>query len=266
MLYAKYARGYRSGSINTGVPPSIAVIEPEKVNSYETGFKSNFSGPIHGSFDVSFFYNDLTNQQLRQSFINVSNNATLPATVNAGQSRIYGAEIEFSISPLTGLRIDGSYAYLNGKITSVNFPSLPANSPVVPIGGFQTGDELVNTPMNKADLSSAYSLPLNPDIGTISFGPTVVYVDTQVSNGGVRNTAGQICCVSVLPSYTLLNVNASWNSIFRSSVDLSLFATNVTNKEYVTYGQAFGISPLGFDSRQLGQPRMYGATLRYSFK
>ena len=42
------------------------------------------------------------------------------------------------------------------------------------------------------------------------------------------------------------------------------FATNVTDKQYFTYIPGIGIAT-GFETAQLGQPRMYGARIRLHF-
>jgi iron complex outermembrane recepter protein len=61
----------------------------------------------------------------------------------------------------------------------------------------------------------------------------------------------------------LLNLNASWESIFASAIDVSLFATNVTQEHYYLYVP--GLDSAGAEFASLGQPRMYGARIRYRF-
>ncbi len=48
-----------------------------------------------------------------------------------------------------------------------------------------------------------------------------------------------------------------------SPVDMSIFATNVTDEEYQTY--VTGNWGTGFELGQVGPPRMYGMRLRYNF-
>ena len=61
-----------------------------------------------------------------------------------------------------------------------------------------------------------------------------------------------------------LDLNLDWNSVGGSPVDVSLFANNVTNQfTVVTLNGLRDI--LGFDARQLGEPRMYGGRLRVRF-
>ncbi|RZJ95986.1 MAG: hypothetical protein EOO76_20425 [Novosphingobium sp.] len=67
----------------------------------------------------------------------------------------------------------------------------------------------------------------------------------------------------LLPPTDLLNLNLNWNGVAGTPVDLSVFATNVTNERYFT--QVNEQSSSGFVSKFLGEPRMYGVRLRYRF-
>ena len=69
--------------------------------------------------------------------------------------------------------------------------------------------------------------------------------------------------LGTLPPSNLLNLNASWESIFGSTVDLSLFATNVTQDHYYLFVP--GLDSAGAEFASLAEPRMYGARLRYRF-
>ena len=61
----------------------------------------------------------------------------------------------------------------------------------------------------------------------------------------------------------LFNLNFNWTGVFGSPVDISAFVTNLTDEEYITYVSGLWLN--GFESGQVGMPRMYGARLRYNF-
>lgn len=63
---------------------------------------------------------------------------------------------------------------------------------------------------------------------------------------------------------SLLDLSLNWEGGAGTPIDLGLFATNVTNKYYYTHVNEQSSS--GFISRYLGEPRMYGMRLRYSFE
>jgi len=58
--------------------------------------------------------------------------------------------------------------------------------------------------------------------------------------------------------------NRGWMGILGSGFDLSLFGTNVLEKEYITFVNG-GYYAYGFEAVQMGMPRQFGARLRYSF-
>jgi iron complex outermembrane recepter protein len=95
-----------------------------------------FFDPFSGVFNVSVFDNEFRNQQLTVGFIANDNAPVAPTSVplNAGKSRIYGAELETHISPIKGVTLAVGYTYLNARIISVaNYPDV-ANSAYVVSG------------------------------------------------------------------------------------------------------------------------------------
>jgi iron complex outermembrane recepter protein len=66
-----------------------------------------------------------------------------------------------------------------------------------------------------------------------------------------------------IPSNHLLNANLNWEEVAGLPVDVSLFATNLTDEE--NYAYVAGLAPAGLETGVLGQPRMYGLRVRYRF-
>jgi iron complex outermembrane recepter protein len=257
LLYGKYARGYRQGAVNYSAPAEFQTFGPEKVDTYEIGAKTSFRGRISGAFNIAAFYNDFTNQQLAVGLISSANAAgPTQAIVNGGKSRIYGVEIEGTIAPFQGFTIDASYAYLNSKLKSLT-PVVPGPGSPYDIFVFtaQPGTRLTYTPEHKASVTASYRLPLPENIGAVSLAATYSYTGDYLVTSGPYG---------VLPSLELLNLNLNWNSVADKPVDLSLFATNVTNEKYYVSVQDQR-SSAGFVSQIMGQPRMYGLRLRYRF-
>ena len=267
MIYGKYTRGYRAGGVFSNAPANYRSYQPEKVDTYETGFKTTFAGPAPGTFDVTAFYNNFRDEQLQLNFDPAPGAAVSPTTaiLNAGKSRIWGAEIEASITPLKGLTFDVGYTYLNTKITSI--ASVVSTDPnYVVASSAPVGAPLVLSPKNKYVISSTYTLPLAERIGRISAGLTFKHEDKQFANYLYTNPAAVAALggnYGVLAAKDILDANASWNSIAGSTFDVMLFVTNVTDKQYVV--GVGGLGSLGFETETLGQPRMYGGRVRYRF-
>jgi iron complex outermembrane receptor protein len=277
LAYAKYSRGYRAGVINPGLTAPYDMVQPEKVDTYEVGLKTSFEGAISGTFDVAGFYNDFSNQQLQLGFFpnpcyTMAGGVCIPASVtpaaspvNAGQSRIYGAELDAVLIPYEGVTVHVGYSYLNTAITSLNLPSTPAGSLYVVEGAQTVGDHLALTPTNKLVVNVNYALPLAESIGKITLGATFTHTDSMLSNYDDRGDANPaIARLGTLPETDLVDLSANWEGVLGQPFDLSIFATNVTDKHYYTFVPGL-VTAVGFETAQVAPPAMYGVRLRYNF-
>lgn len=263
LLYAKYARGYRQGSVNVS-SYGLETWGPEQVDTYEIGTKTSFDGVVSGIFNLAVFYNDFTDQQLQLGTVACAT-ISLPqcpfvpspaaGIANAGKSTIKGVEVETSINLFAGFRIDIAYTYLDSKIESITLPPPPLGFTALTTAA--AGGPVPLTPENKYTITISYTLPLPESVGRLTLAATGTHQD---------DTLGSVSSISSglyeLPEQELLNVNLNWDSIAGLPLDLSLFATNVTEEEFhvFTTGASFG-----FDSFILNEPRMYGARLKYRF-
>jgi len=269
MVYAKYARGYRAATIAPNVAAPLNLVAPEKVDSYELGLKSSFRGAVRGTFNLAAFYNDFANQQLQVGFNAVpgSGQASTAAPVNAGKSQIYGLEAEATLNPFEGMDLAASYTYLHTEIKSVPASLYTYSDPNFTLAApFMVGDPEVLSPKHKLTVSANYTLPLDASVGRISFGASYTWRSKMLVNYIDReNPNPAIAAFSTLPSLGLLNLNAGWTSIAGSPFDLMVFATNVTKEKYYTYAAGLGSPEVGFETASVGEPRMFGATLKFHF-
>jgi iron complex outermembrane receptor protein len=291
LLYAKWARGYRSGGAN---PTNIGLEtwQPEKVDTYEVGTKFSFRGSVPGYINVAAFYNDFTNQQL------VANGVASPAAqsagfagsqpvVNAGKSRISGFEVDGSATFFDSLRFDLGYAFIDSKLKSITPVAFPTAIYSRLVYTAVVGGPLALTPKNRLTLTGTYTLPLDESIGKISLSGTYIYTSSQYFSradgifttcvaGGTDatncpngfNFASNVAFygndLGKLPATNVLNLNVNWDKVMGSPVDASFFMTNVTNDIYpVALGSA--LSSNGYETFQYAPPRMWGFRLRYSF-
>jgi iron complex outermembrane receptor protein len=270
MIYGKYSRGYRAGGVFPPSPANYRVFDPEKVDTYEVGEKFAFRGPVAGTFDVTAFYNDFRNQQIEAGFLNAPGAPVGPTTgiINAGKSRIYGAEVEASISPFAGLTLAANYTYLNAQITSIA-PLVSTDPNYVITSQIPAGAPLALSPRNKYTLDGSYTLPLDQRVGKVSLGVTFSHTDSQISNYDYYGSPGAALRTALggdfgtLQARNLLDLSLGWKSIIGSPIDLAFFATNLTNRQYYTYIPGLGGS--GFETASLGLPRLFGMRLRYRF-
>src|SRR3546814_5288769 len=67
-----------------------------------------------------------------------------------------------------------------------------------------------------------------------------------------------------LPSYDVVNARLEWSDVAGRPIDLSVFAKNLFDKEYLSTGGVAGVG-MGWVSAVYGAPRMYGLGLRVRF-
>ena len=274
MLYAKYSRGYRQGTVNIFAPvgPQFDVIQPEHVDVYEVGVKSSWHGAAPGSFNIAAFYNDFRNQQILLGLQDVAlNRATATATViNVASSTIKGVEADASVRLFDVLSLNGSLAYLDTKVKDVTLPTL---SPDVPYDTLTPtvakGSQLPFTPKWKATVTAALDLPVPEQVGKVTLSGTFSYTDRVLNQAGdprtgvVQRGNGLIVPNIYLPSVSLWNFNLNWNDVFGAPVDVSAFVINATNKQYyLSYNNR---NSVGFASQIPAEPRTWGVRLRYRF-
>jgi iron complex outermembrane receptor protein len=261
LLYAKYARGYRQGSIISGNFAS-PTFRPEKVDTYEVGAKASFRGAAPGYFNIAGFYNNFTDQQIAVNTVIAADfrGIVAPSQIiaNAGKSRIWGVEVDASVRLFEALKIDASYAYLNTKLISIVPPTLPIFysrlEPVADVGG-----PLAQSPKNRVTVTATYKLPLDESLGELSIGGTFTHTDAnQVHTPKFAPTTYKV------PAINLLNLNADWESVAGTPIDLSFFMTNVTNTKRYVYPIAT-YQTTGAESVFLNQPRMWGVRVKYRF-
>ena len=262
MLYAKYSRGYRQGSINSN-NLGLEVVGPEKVDTYEVGAKTSFRGAMPGYFNITGFYNNFSDQQL------AVNTVVAPAfqgkvspsqpIVNAGRSRIMGIEVDAAVSPFKGFKLELGYAYLDTKLLAFTPPPTPIYySQLLPTA--TVGGPLSLSPKNRITLSATYTLPLDESIGKVSLGVNYTHTD---ANPGVSQAASPN--FYLLPASDLVNLNADWTSVAGSPIDLSFFMTNATNEARIVYPGGGALATYHIEGGHVNQPRMFGFRVKYHF-
>src|SRR5690606_22564819 len=179
-------------------------------------------------FNVAAFYNKLSNQQIFAALVADPVNAALGvaggnAVINAGKSRIYGAEVDASALFFESLRFDLGYTYLNTKITDAGTAATRGDGS--PLGEYIVGTPFITitptsvlgapfalTPKHKLSLSANYTVPLDESIGRLSIGATWVHSSSSVNDYSVPAFVnGQP--LGFTPANDLVNVNIDWKGI-----------------------------------------------------
>jgi iron complex outermembrane receptor protein len=258
LLYAKWSRGYRQGAVNPYGPPGFQSFDAEKVDTYEAGLKASFHGAVSGTFNLTGFYNDFTNQQLQAGVAAPVSTGIQPTVVivNAGSSRIWGIEAEANITPFQGFNLSGSYAYLNTELLSIDLPDLSTiDSPFTQYNNVPSeGVALPYAPKHQLTATASYELPLSRDIGKVRVAATYSYTAKRIASYASAN--------GILDAFETVNANLDWSSVAGSQFDLAVFATNLLNEKYYSsIGEQAPFFSYGFQ----GRPRTVGVRLKYNF-
>ena len=254
LLYIRSSKGYVPGGFNPSfgfIPGGVSTPQfrfaPESALDVELGAKSEFT--VWGApaqVDADVFHTDFKNIQRLVS-------ETLPGgvesnfTTNASAATIEGFEFQGSVLPMRNWKLAASYSYNHAKYTEIN----PAAAPSL------VGIPFAYLPASKASISTSYTLPLDAKTGKVDIAAAYSYQSRFFDAPAVQP-------LDYISGYGLLNVRLEWNEIMRSSLDGSFFMSNVANKVY-RVGQYSGYVADGYITSFYGEPRMFGAQLRYRF-
>jgi iron complex outermembrane receptor protein len=258
-LYFTTRRGYRAGGLNSPsfegtVLAPYQNYEPQKVTDYEVGAHTNWSsGGWKTRFNIAAFTGKFTKLQLQATGISAG---TLPGitaentpsntavTLNAGSATISGVEASSAISPFSDLVFNFGASFLNPKYDSLSVPAF--------LEPFFSSGPFTGTPRWSYTADARYRLPVPFDVGNFYFDANYYHVDQEYQG------------YALLPAYGLTNLTLQWLDVGHKGVDVTLFADNVANKEYV-HNVLLSTNSFGVFSGDYGPPRMYGIRVRYSF-
>jgi iron complex outermembrane receptor protein len=273
--YLVSRRGYRAGGVNgptfSGRLAPYQSFAPETVTDIEWGIRADWMlGGIDVRSNVSVFLGRYEDVQSALTGVQTAAANCVPGSVNPpgispdgdcnaaddpaggvvivniGESQVSGIDFDLTFALTPELRLNLGGNYLDMKTRSYNLPD--AFAPYV------AGRE-ITFPLTAEKTFSAgirYELLGLPFAGSVVFNADYYWTDSFTYSD------------MTLPSYSLANVHVDLQDLLHSTVDLSFFARNVFDKEYVASGSAGGHF-VGMTSAVYGVPRTFGAELRYRF-
>lgn len=285
LAYATYAKSFKTVGINqNGLPTDAAgnpivsagVIEPESVNHFEAGLKTQF-WDRKATFNLAAFRTDIKNYQA--TVTNGQLGVLRGYLANAGKVRSQGLEADFKVRPS-----DRFSAYLNGAYTDAKYVRfVDAPCPPELAGGTIVGSgQTPSAPGTPGGLS-----PANCDISgqrlpgvskwAMSYGAevntplTLFAADGQLDgqlyvgfDGNYRSGFSSNPSPSIytnIDGYALSNYRVGFRS---DGFDIYGWVRNVFD---VNYFELLQVAPsnVGLIAGQPGDPRTFGATLKFSF-
>lgn len=258
LIYANYARGYKSGGINmSGLPvdalgnpiPGSAVIEPEETTTWEAGLKSQlFDRRV--TFNVAVFRTDTNDYQA--NVVDTAGGSLKQFLANVEEVRSQGVEIDAQLARIGGFSGYVSAAYTDAKY--VSYENGPC--PIEKIGTATaacdlSGEALPGTSKWAATLGADYERSLS--IGNLD---GEGYIAGEVS---YRSNPASLSEYTEVGDLTLVNLRAGFRAA--KGWELFVWSKNLLDEEYFQYLSAqTGNSGALYGSP--GDPRTVGVTFR----
>ncbi len=277
-LYATSRRGYKAGGINApafgpGLQPYQA-FAPEKTTDVEIGAKSDFSiGDARIRLNGSLFRAKTKGLQIIGTSVATStfqaaglacvapgftpfidgdcNPLNDPIqtviTINGGDVVKKGAELEATISPVSGLVLSGSATFLDSKTKRQTIPALLA--PFFPAGDIP----LLFTPETSYTGGIAYTHSLGGNLGELT-------VNAQYYHASTIDFSNLIAA-----PYDVVNARLDLKGVAGTELDVGLFVRNLFKEEYISGPALTPANAIPFSTVLYGPPRTYGLELRFRF-
>ncbi|NDW23141.1 TonB-dependent receptor [Alteromonas hispanica] len=250
MFFASYSQGFKSGTFNPRAQINEPGVNPEVVDSFELGMKSDLSDTLR--LNVTLFSYDHKDRQ----YIGVEGDLSDPTALdqrlrNAAETAAKGAELEMTWIASENLQFDAAYGYIDFEIKE--------NNAIPPLIG------LASTPENTFNFNASYFLETS--FGDITFNANYYFRDDYL----LFETSDLI----QQDAYGMVNLSARWESVEGDWYG-GIHVKNLTDEEYLTGGYDFvtrdddgNFGPgLGGDTTLIGyygDPRTVHLTLGYRF-
>lgn len=248
LIYASYSRGFTSGAFNlSGPPPGGPPIDPQTIDAYEIGLKSDlFDRRVR--FNLAGYHYDLKDVQVQA----ITGTSGLTTYSNAASSDITGIEATLEAIVTDHLRFTAQGAWQSAKYAL--YPNAPG---VVPNGAGNTSI-LVDATGNRLERAPKWvgSTTLSYQRETVNGGKIDGNVSAYYNGGFYWDPTNELR----QPSYFLLRGSIGYT--FPSpNVTVTLWGSNLTNKKYGTVVFTTGFGTIQQDA----EPRLYGLTLSYKY-
>ena len=251
MTYISDDRGFKSGVYNI-LTYSAAPVNPETLDAYQLGIKSEFYNHRLRFNAAAFYYN------YKDIQIEVTGTGGLNL-VNAAAAKMRGIDADFAVLPIDALTLRGGVEWMRGYYTSFNnapllSPNLgPGGMPVggnSQSGGDASGFDTVRTPKATATASADYRM-LVPG-GSLDF-----VISDYYNSGFAWDPANRLR----QPSYNVLNASVDWKSS-KNGWGVRLWGRNLTGSQYCAFETASSL----LDSCAPARPKTYGITVSAHLK
>jgi iron complex outermembrane recepter protein len=252
--YVSYTTGYKGPAYNvffnmgdTARPP----IEAETAKSTEFGVKGRWwNGRVVAN--LAWYHAEYENFQANSP--DVLNGLTVTRLTNAGNVSTEGMELDFSVRPITGLRISGGLALTEAQIDQFKAPITGV------LSSARQGERLPFAPEVKGTLSVDYSV--SPTSIPFDMVYSAQLSSTSEQRTAIPDTAAAVNPATFLPGFTNLDASVSFFTKDKR-YSLALVGKNLTDSDQPAFIENTGA---GFSARfPRNADAYYGITLKAKF-
>ncbi|MFT6917655.1 MAG: iron complex outermembrane receptor protein [Cognaticolwellia sp.] len=259
MFFASYSQGFKSGTFNPRASGPEPAVDPEVVDSFEVGLKSEWNNNLR--VNATAFYLDHKDRQFVTVLPTADNSALSQRLGNIGTSTASGLELEIEYAAADNLSVFASLGLIDSSFDEVT--SFDNDGNQIDISDSFT---ITNTPETTANLGFTYNIETS--VGSFVVNSNYYY-RSEYDLNVTENLLTQ-------DGYGLLNFGVNWYSN-NGDWTAALHWKNVTDEEYLVGNYAFlgaqnndgSYQPgLGGDTTLIGyygDPETLALTMGYSF-
>ena len=251
LVYGYYARGFKSGGFvgRLTIPEDLGPFNPEKVDTFELGFKADWLDRRLRT-NIAVFYTNYRNMQVSQSYFFENDQGVTvngSSIFNAAKAELKGAEVEITAQPVDILTLEASAAYLDATYDDFDY--------VEPTGSVRSlaGKRLQNAPKWTSSVAATLNLPVGP-------GRLMAQARYNYSSSKYFAAITNPPRAYIQPTH-YVNANLEW-SPDSERWSIGLWATNLFDKRYI---QSVNYAPGLYSNVGYAAPREYGASLKFNW-
>lgn len=266
-FYAKTSGAAKSGGWNVRAG-SLPAFSPEKLKDVEAGTKLDwFDRRLRTNATVFYSWTKGVQRQLGTLF----NGQPTQYLINAGNTRIYGAEFEITAVPWTGMELAGNLSLLRGHYENGTFIETQVVNGA-PVRVDRSGEPLPQLPRQQFTISATQRVPAS--FGTFNIHADYSYISSQLitpvtaapnASAATQAVFATQNALTRVPGYGLLNGRVGLQ-LDDPAVEIYVFGRNLLAKKYTSRVFAdLYTQGLGFIQRTVGDPFTFGAGVTYRF-
>ncbi len=233
LLYASFARGFKSGGINmSGLPldasnqPALAtaVIDPERNTTWEAGLKSTM---WDGAFTLNLAAYYTTVRDFQATVVDSSQTVSLRGYLsNIPEVRVQGIEVDSSFR-LGNFTLIGALAYSDGAYTDYPAGPCPLERQTAATAACDlTGQRLAGLPRWSQTLSADYAVP-------VAAGALFFHADSNWRSGYFGDPS--LSRFTFIDGYNLTNASIGYRreNPQGKGWEIAIFARNLLDADYI---------------------------------